>query len=154
MGFTGGGGNDNRFRMVVKEVDTVRDDDDTTADDPELTLPVKANTRYIWICMTCFVSDTLPDFKNKMNVPSGTAGRPTFGNWSSANFGSKPTMASTYFSTVTNTLEKATMNTGSITTGSTAGDIAMAWAQTNKDPLTDTTVFANSYLIVIEVGPA
>jgi hypothetical protein len=143
---------------AYKATGTTRTATTTFADDPDLTLALEANATYWVEFFIKYAAVTAEQFKTNWTVPAGaTGGRARHGVSSAVN----DTTAGGPFGDgawghhgFTTTLTYGTRNSGSnqvfayeigfVTTSTTAGNVALSWAQ-NASGATGTTVSAGSY---------
>lgn len=138
--------------MAVKTVDTGRASTTSPTADPELSLPVAANATYAYDLLIHYTGGTngTSDAQFGLSAPSGALGF-TFCLRHQISGLTFNDILQTSFGTVINAGTNGTSNPigfwarGSIKTSSTAGQLALIWAQ-NTSSGTATTVKGGSYL--------
>jgi hypothetical protein len=143
---------------AVKAADTSRASTITTTDDPDLTLPVLANSTYLFEAFIAYTSAAVTgDFKLNFNAPTGATGY-----WNGIG-PSTASVADPDSVRVIATVPGATSRTygvplasnvfglnvrGSVITSTTAGSLTAQWAQATSDA-NATVVKAGSWLRLI-----
>ena len=143
--------NATKIRTVVKSVDQTKNSDSTLATDDELFLPVKANKTYM-IKVNLFINcHATPDFKFKVDLPSGASGRRVTTN-SPHPITPKPTSDITTSTglIVTNATVQHLFFLGYVIISTTSGFVNFQWAQ-NSSNANPSVVKAGSILELIEV---
>ena len=141
-----------------KEVDLPRSNTTTLANDGDLTVPVVANGRYIFLALLFATSAAIStaDLKVAFTWPSGGAGKwgsaglatgSAVPNWNAARTSSG---ASSAFGVNGATPTWALLG-GTLLNGATPGSLTVQWAQ-NTSNATATTLQANSGLLVVRTA--
>lgn len=143
-------------QAVRKTADTSRSATTTFADDDHLVFAAEANAVYVMSGWIKYFADPTPDIKLQFSVPTGC-----LGEWGWLMPGSGTLAAGTTgYSIRTETNDVAQFRTGYGTSdsshmtplgglfrmGSTAGNIALQWAQ-NTSSATATTLYTDSFLV-------
>src|SRR5690349_21162845 len=142
-------------RFAYKTASTSRATNTTLAADPHLVVPVDANAHYVLTGLIDYEADATGDMKYQFTLPSGATM-----NFSWIGF----TAADTFTNNGTNTTStvvsvggggagqgRGHTIQGTITTGSTAGNLGVNWAQ-NVSSSTATIWHAESYLQLDRIG--
>ncbi len=150
--------------MILKTAATTRASITTMADDPDLVVAVLANANYFIEMYIRYATTTAAGFKCEWTVPAGvtSANKTILGPGSSAvdananNISMRSgvhgfTTDSTYGDRNDVTLQLFAMETAIITTGATAGDVALAWAQ-EASTAVNTAVGAGSFIRSTRIG--
>lgn len=143
--------------FVRKGSDTTRSATTTFTDDPDLTITLEANAQYRVEFYIHYSSTSIAGFKTAWTTPSGASGlRACWGVDTAPTSTANPTGDGRWgihgFTTTVNygtrngTNQALAWETGDITTTS-AGTLALQWAQTTSDA-SSTRVAARSYLRV------
>ncbi|MCC7528276.1 MAG: hypothetical protein IT342_07125 [Candidatus Melainabacteria bacterium] len=127
QGPAGSGGN----KSVIKSSDTSRTSTTTLADDPHLSIALEANTTYHFSALFSInLVNSGPKFKMTFVGPAGSTI-----NWG-ANFNGIEFVSgsggTSQASTAVEGGDNSAVCTGSITLGSTAGNLTLQWAQNNS----------------------
>jgi len=143
-------------RAVVKPTSQSVTSSTTLVNDADLVLPADANAAYELSCQLFFIAAAGGDIKWTWSVPSGAGityqdlhnegGGTGLGNACLANSNADTPTAAGGGSPV-----QAIRMTGTLTTGSTAGNVQLRWAQ-NASNATATQVRANSSLVLRRIG--
>jgi len=148
-----------QFATAWKESSTARASTTSATDDPDLTIPVVANARYVvegWIVTTN--ANQVGDLRCTISGPAGSTGR-----WNlimpSTTLGTDPVEVRVSTNSLGSTLSYGQPSTGQyggqlggmIATGGTPGGCAFAWAQHTSNA-TPTIVEPNSWLRLTRVA--
>ncbi len=136
-----------------KTAATVRNNTAALADDPHLTVPVAANTVYELTCVVFYEGTTTGDLALSWTVPAGVSG-----TWSPDGLRLAATSGQDQINRVASTNVTGIFTiggagatkvmarlTGLLTVGSTAGPLALRWAQATAEA-SDLTLHADSHL--------
>lgn len=144
---------------AVKAADTSRLNTTTSADDPDLTITVAANTTYLVEGFILYTSPSVaPDLKFNLNAPSGATGYWTLlapSSTSTADPDALRTIASPPGATTRSYGVSTASNVfgavlrGSVITSATAGAVTVQWAQFTADATNATILKAGSWLRLI-----
>lgn len=137
---------DNRITSVVKLVDEDRQSDETITADSEVFLPLAINSRYYWFGVISTEGSTTADMDFTYTIPSGASGQ-----WNRFNVGAGT--ATAYAAEITLIINgvRDWASYGTILTGSTAGNLTLAWAQT-LSTAADTTMRQGSWLQLFKLA--
>jgi len=150
--FSGGGGIDNRIRIVHKAVNESITEDDTLSDDNDLHFDLAANTKYLFILMYQARSPTASGFKRAFGIPAGSSAFMIGNNvaYNQTALIDDDLLTSSKSNTTGNTNRLSPLMGYVITTN--AGELVFQWAQATNT--LDTTILqTGSIFILIEVGP-
>lgn len=146
-------------QSVVKPSDTTKNNDNTIAADPHLTINLLPNSVYKIETYLVIDGSNTADFKWNWTIPSGATGYQQADGLAVATTGTTGSMnqAGQLF-TATPAIATAGVGTktiatpqGILITGATGGALTFNWAQSTADP-TNTTLFATSALIATRLG--
>ncbi len=128
------------FTTVLKTADETITEDTVLNDDSALTFEVEASKHYIVILLFFAVSQSTPDWKYALNVPSGTTAVGVNGTWTAAANPQTPASdhTSAVISLITNATEVAFATFIKIKTDTTAGSVTVQWAQNTSSALATT----------------
>lgn len=148
-------------QTVRKTADTERSATTTYADDPHLVFAAEANAVYQMWGWIKYFADPTPDIKIQFSVPSGCLGEWA---WNMPGSGTLTTGTVGYsIRTETNDVSSGrtgygtsdsthmTPMGGTFRMSSTAGNIALQWAQ-NTSNATATTLYTDSFLIFLRIA--
>lgn len=153
-----GGGGGTATLFALKNEDTTVNNSTDVIDDPELTLPVEANSVYILDAYLLIDGSSTADIKASLSAPSGTSYRITLDGPASTVSNGSGSIART--TTTGSSLGLGAMGAGSavaatprgtIRTGSTAGSVAIRWAQTVAE-VADTKLRADSWMRLTKIA--
>jgi hypothetical protein len=142
---------------------TTRASTTTTTSDPDLSIPVDANTIVICEFFIKYATTTAAGFKTLWNVPSGTSGnRQVQGLGTGAVDNSTTSFTArsgvhgfgtsiTYGSRNDVSLQVWAYEWAEVTVGATAGAVAIGWGQ-NASTAVNTAVFAGSFARKTQIG--
>jgi hypothetical protein len=156
-GTGGGGGGSSTVATVIKTSNQIVNNTAALQNDSELTFPVAANDSWAFRFVVQANSGTTPDLRFAVTAPSGATCRVSYsdpeGASSNGQYGCGVSTASIPGNGAVDLYEI----TGTVTNGSTAGDVTLRWAQFTANA-SNTTVYAGSYLVaytetVISGGP-
>ena len=144
--------------MVVKTVDTGRASNTTPAADPDLSIAVTANARYVFNMLAVYTGGTngSSDAQFGLSAPSGA----TFFGYALRNQISGLTLSNFLLTASSGAINAGTNGTtnfigfwvqGQLAVSSTAGQFALIWSQ-NSSNGTATTVKAGSYLTLQRIS--
>jgi hypothetical protein len=148
-------------QTVRKTADTERSATTTYADDPHLVFAAEANAVYQMWGWIKYFADPTPDIKIQFSVPSGCLGEwawnmPGSGTLTTGTVGysirtetNDVTAGRTGYGTSDST--HMTPMGGTFRMSSTAGNIALQWAQ-NTSNATATTLYTDSFLIFLRIA--
>jgi hypothetical protein len=154
---SGGGGGSGNVVRVVKEANEVVNNSASLQDDDELTFAITSDETIAFRFVVQANSGTTPDLRFAVTAPSGATCRVSYsdpeGASSNGQYGCGVSTASIPGNGAVDLYEI----TGTVTNGSTAGDVTLRWAQFTANA-SNTTVYAGSYLVaytetVISGGP-
>lgn len=145
-------------RTAIKPSDTTKNNDNTIAPDPHLTLELLPNSRYLVKLVGVVDGSNTADIKWNFTIPAGATGYQQPDGLAVATTGTTGSMneaASLWTATpaiATAGVGTKTMFTpqGILITGATGGTFTFNWAQSTADA-TDTTLFAGSTLSVVRI---
>lgn len=150
--------------IASKTTSTTRTSTTTVADDPDLVLPVVANASYIIEFYIRYGAITAGGFKTAWTVPSGvtTSSKDVHGPGSSAADTNADNISVRMGNhSYANQVSYGTRNNNAsvlhaheyaiVTTGATAGNVTLQWAQTTSSG-TGTIVYAGSFAKAVRVG--
>jgi len=137
-------------RSRRKNADETIDLDDTLSNDPDIVVPLKANTNYKFeLLLITDAGAATPNIQIDWVVPAGASGG------GSVIWGDITNNAYVAFATpigiTTNTLDGIYKYTGNVNVGVTSGTLQLRWAQSTLDAAT-TTVKAGTCLIIEELS--
>jgi hypothetical protein len=148
-------------QTVRKTADTQRSATTTYADDPHLTFAAEANAVYTMYGWIKYFADPTPDVKVQFSVPSGCLGEwgwlmPGSGTLAAGTAGYSIRTESNDVSAGrtgygTSNSDHMTPMGGVFRMGSTAGNIALQWAQNTSDA-TATTFYTDSFLTFTRIA--
>lgn len=149
-------------RFVVKAANTTRTSTATPADDTELTLPVEANATYFVEFFLYYSAINAEQFRTEWSVPTGTTGnRNVIGAGSTANqssldnvsgrFGIHGYATNVIYGTRNSTNQCYAVETATVTTGGTSGNVTLQWAQGTSGS-TGTVLYAGSMMRVTRLA--
>lgn len=145
-------------RTAIKPSDTTKNNNSTIAADPDLTLELLPNSRYLVKLVGVVDGSNTADIKWNFTIPAGATGYQQPDGLAVATTGTTGSMneaASLWTATpaiATAGVGTKTMFTpqGILITGATGGTFTFNWAQSTADA-TDTTLFAGSTLSVVRI---
>ena len=132
--------------IITKKADQTVNNSTTLVDDDDLTLTLKANTRYFVRFYARVISPSAADFDWTFKAVSGVSyedKRATTGQGQMISFGSESTLATN------GTDQDVGYGVGFLKTGSGGGELIVQWAQ-NVATVGDTKLLEGSVLIVFE----
>lgn len=132
----------------VKTADTSRTNTATVAADPDLSVALKANTRYVINADLIFTSSLLAGFKMQWGLPAGATVQ--FVNVS-ANDGLLKNLTDLLGIVVTTTNPNYMFLRGIVKTGASGGNLSVRWAQNVASTLSSAVLKADSSVTAIEL---
>lgn len=147
----GGTGNDPRIRIISKSIDQQVVSSTVKVNDNDFTFPVKANTKYIFIRYYLLDSPTAADFDHLYSLPTGTSGGNIDGIWDADTQTPVSDVTVNRRIDTNDGLIRPSLGAGEFTTGGTAGNFLLQWAQSSSNP-TPTILKAGSFVLLIEVA--
>ena len=124
------------FAKVVKAADETVASSDTLQDDDELTFTPSINKVYSYIIMLWVDSNTTPDFKWALSLPTGAAAEWGTGGGIIFRSGTSTTVddgTTPLSSAISGTGTRSFGNFGKLIMGTTAGSVTLQWAQDTSD---------------------
>ncbi|OAE37640.1 hypothetical protein [Agrobacterium tumefaciens] len=132
----------------VKKADTTRTNTATVADDPDLVVALKANTRYLVTADLIFTSSLVAGFKMGWGLPANATIQ-------YVNVGQNDGLVKNLLDLIGLTLTTTNPNymflRGIVKTGATAGNVSIKWAQNVASSASGAVLKAESSLTVIEL---
>lgn len=145
------------INSLRKLADTARNNTNTATNDPDLFFFAQANTTYFIELYLIYSGDTSGDFKTSWYAPTGTSGvtRWVLGEANAGTDRENTQMRTAIHGYATEvaygahsaTLFNGALETMTLTTSTTAGNIGLKWAQTITTATSPTTVRAGSLLM-------
>jgi hypothetical protein len=145
--------------IKYKSINLARQSTTTPTADPDLTIPLLANTAYMFRISGGFASAAAADFRSSLTVPAGTTGtKQAIGPGSAAttidNLSAKlATFAPTSnvdYGTANNSSYSGFQESGVLFVGSTAGNLTFNWSQV-VSTASDTTLGFGTYMEVVRL---
>lgn len=138
------------FARIIKSADQTVVSSTTLVDDDELTVALKANSRYYFMLWIFFSGNLDPDFKYTFTIPAGTTNRRGFSNYNAGGTeGTTIPVTDVTSAFLGAQAEFYLVPTGYVITDG-AGQFTLQWAQNTSD-IDPVIVKAGSTLVMWEV---